>query len=70
MANSAFPKKLVGIALIVVGAGLVFWGSQKSEGLQSQLSSAITGAQPDNVMMMYIAGAVCLAVGAFLNLKS
>ncbi len=70
MANSAFPKKLAGIALIVVGAGLVFWGSQKSEGLQSQLSAAITGAQPDNVMMMYIVGAVCLAVGAFLNLKN
>ena len=69
MAKSAFPGKVVGIALIVIGAGLLFWGYQESEGLQSQLSSAITGSHSDNVMMKYIAGAVCLAVGAFMNLK-
>lgn len=70
MAKSSQSKRLIGIALIVGGAGLLYWGYQKSEGFESQLTSTITGAQPDNVMMMYIAGAVCLAIGAFLNLKN
>ena len=69
MAKSTVPKKLVGIALVVVGAGLLFWAQQKSQGLESQLSSALTGSHSDNVMLMYIAGAVCIVVGAFLNLK-
>ena len=55
---------------VVVGVGLLYWGYQKSEGFESQLTSTITGAQPDEVMLMYIAGAVCVAIGGFLNLKS
>ena len=70
MAISSLNKKLLGIALIVVGVGLLYWGYQKSEGFESQLTSTITGAQPDEVMLMYIAGAVCVAIGGFLNLKS
>lgn len=70
MARSSMSKKIPGIALIVIGAGLAIWGSQKSEGLQSQLSSAITGSNSDDVMIMYIAGAVCVAVGAFLFVRS
>jgi hypothetical protein len=63
------PKKIPGLALIVIGAGLAFWGTQKSEGLESQLSSAITGSFSDNVMILYIAGAVCIAVGAYLFVR-
>ena len=69
MAKSASPKKLIGIALLAAGAGLAFWGFQKSEGFQSQLSSAFTGSHTDNVMMLYIGAAVCLAIGAFLLIK-
>lgn len=69
MAKSSSPKKLPGIALLVVGAGLVVWGLQKSDGLQSQLTNAVTGSYSDNVMMLFIGGAVCLAVGLFLTLK-
>lgn len=69
MAKSVFPKKTLGIALIVVGAGLVLWGAQKSEGLESKLSSAITGSYTDNVMVLFIGGAVCLALGAYLTFK-
>jgi len=70
MAQSSFPKKPAGIALIVIGAGLAFWGTQKSAGLESQLSSAITGSSSDNVMILYIVGAVCAAVGAYLFVRS
>ena len=69
MAKSASPKKPLGIALLAAGAGLAFWGFRKSEGLQSQLSSAFTGTHTDNVMMLYIGAAVCLVVGAFLLIK-
>ena len=69
MAQSSFLKKPAGIALIVIGAGLAFWGTQKSEGLESQLSSAITGSSSDNVMLLYIAGAACIAIGAYLFFK-
>ena len=69
MAKSTSPKKLLGIAMLATGAGLAFWGLQKSEGLQSRLSSAFTGSHTDNVMMLYIAAAVCLAIGAFLLIK-
>ena len=69
MANSAVPKNLIGIIFLVVGVGLAIWGYQESEGLQSQLSSAFTGAQSDNVMMLYIGGAVCFVIGLFLVVK-
>lgn len=62
-------KKLASIALMVVGAGLAIWGNQKSGGLESKLTSALTGSQSDNVMMLYISGAVCLAIGIYLYIK-
>jgi len=61
--------KIMSIALMVVGAGLAIWGFQKSGGLESKISSALTGSQTDNVMMLYISGAVCLAIGVYLYLK-
>jgi len=70
MARSNLPKKTAGIALLVIGAGLAFWGTQKSEGLESKLSTAITGSYSDNVMILYIAGAVCAAVGAYLLVRN
>jgi hypothetical protein len=63
------PKGLLGIVLLVAGAGLAFWGFQKSEGLQSQLSSTFTGSHSDNVMMLYIGAGVCIVVGVLLILK-
>lgn len=62
-------NKIISIALMVAGAGLAVWGYQKSGGLESKITSAITGSHTDNVMMLYIAGAVCLALGIFLYLK-
>ena len=57
------------IVLLVLGAGLAFWGYQKSGGFQSQLSNVFTGSHSDNVMMLYIAGAACAIAGLFLFLK-
>ena len=69
MATSATAKKPLGIALLAAGAGLAFWGFQKSEGFESQLSSTLTGSHSDNVMMLYIAAGVCFAIGGSLLVK-
>ena len=69
MATSAMVNKPLGIALLAAGAGLAFWGFQKSEGIESQLTSTFTGSHSDNVMMLYIGAGVCLALGLFLLIK-
>jgi hypothetical protein len=70
MATTGLPKKPLGIALLATGVGLAFWGFQKSEGMQSQVSSVLTGSHTDNVMMLYIGAAVCAVLGIFLLFKN
>ncbi|ALC15699.1 hypothetical protein DSOUD_0913 [Desulfuromonas soudanensis] len=67
MSQSA--SKIIGLILLVGGAGLAFWGYQMSGSLTSELSKSLTGALPDEVMYRYIGGAVSAAVGAFLLVK-
>ena len=61
--------KIIGIALMVVGIGVVFWAYQMSGSIGSQLNQAISGSAPDQVMIRYIGGGVSLAVGLFLFFK-
>ena len=65
MATTTLPNKLIGIIALVAGAGLGYWGYQKSSGLESQLSSAITGSQSDNVMLLYIGVFSIIQTGTF-----
>ena len=60
--------KLVGIVLLILGAGLVIWGFKESGSFGSQLVSAVSGSD-DDVMILYIGGAISIAVGAFLYFK-
>lgn len=70
MANSPNTTlKVLGIALIVIGIGLIIWGHQLSGSLASQLSSRLNGAMPGEVMYRYIGGAVAAVVGAFFLVK-
>lgn len=62
-------NKVIGIALMTVGVGLGAWGYQKSGGIGSQLSNALTGSHSDNVMLLYIAGAICIAIGIYFIVK-
>ena len=67
MANSSVSTaKVAGLALIVLGAGLIVWGYQLSDSIASQLTETLSGSMPDEVMVRYIGGAVSLAVGLFL----
>jgi H+/gluconate symporter-like permease len=61
--------KIIGIALLITGAGLALWGYQLSGSVGSQLTQAFTGSDTDKVMTLYISGAVSLVVGLFLVIK-
>ena len=69
MAKGVISLKIIGIALVVIGLGLAFWGYQLSGSVTSQITQAVTGSDTDRVMMFYISGAVCFVVGIFLSVK-
>ena len=58
--------KLVGIVLLVVGILLLFFGWQSSQGVDDQVTEAVTGQFTDTTVWYFILGAVAVAVGAFL----
>jgi len=61
--------KLFSIILIVLGAGLVFYGFQMSGSFASKISVAVTGSDTDRVLAFYIGGAVSLLAGLYLFIK-
>lgn len=65
MANN----KIIAIVLMVIGAGLLYWGFTMSESVSSQLSKSVTGSFSDDIMWRYIGGAASLVVGVYLFLK-
>jgi hypothetical protein len=64
--SQAEIMKIAGIALVIVGIGLLIWGFQMSDSLGSELTEGVTGAKPDAVMIRYIGGAVSLVVGLYI----
>lgn len=70
MAKKSKPnKKVLGIILLVVGAGLAFWGFQMSGSIGSKITRAISGSDTNRVMFAYIGGAASFAAGLFLLVK-
>lgn len=67
--SSGRIMKAVGLALIVVGAGLGYWGYDLSGSVGSQIAGAVTGSQTDRVMTYYIAGAASFVVGLYVFFK-
>lgn len=67
--NDKTIMRVIGLVLLIGGAGLAYWGYQMSHSFASQFSRAFTGALPDGVMYRYIGGAVSGATGLFLVLK-
>lgn len=64
--SSNVSLRVLGLALLVAGIGLAFWGYQLSESVGSQLTEAVTGAESDKIMALYISGAISFVVGLFL----
>ena len=70
MANgSDSTKKIIGIALVVIGLGLAFWAYRLSGSVGSQVAQAFTGSPSDRIMAFYIGGAASFAVGLYLLIK-
>ena len=61
---------VTGVALVVAGIGLAFWGFQLSGSVASQITEVVTGSETDKVMTLYIAGAVSFCVGIYILIKS
>ena len=67
--NSMLTTKTIGIALAVLGLGLIIWGYQLSESIESKVSQVLTGSDTNEVMTFYIGGAVSFFVGIYLFIK-
>lgn len=71
MAKSAISAaSIIGIALLVAGVGLAFWGYQLSNSFTSQITEVVTGSETDKVMALYIGGAVSIVVGVYMLIRS
>ena len=55
---------LSGIALLVVGSLLIFWGYNESQSLGSHLTRLYSGNPSQNTLYYYIGGGVCILLGA------
>lgn len=61
-------KKLIGLVLVVLGAGSLWWGYDMSHSVSGVLSDALGGEQTQ-VMLRYAAGAVLCVVGVFMVMR-
>jgi uncharacterized protein YjeT (DUF2065 family) len=66
--SSVTTMRIIGIALVVIGLGLAFWGYRLSGSVGSQLTQALSGSDT-KVMTFYISGAVSFVVGIYLLIK-
>ncbi|MBK1672457.1 DUF3185 family protein [Ectothiorhodospira shaposhnikovii] len=60
MANN----RILALALLVVGLILLFFGFQSSQGLDDQVTEAVTGRFTDSTIWFLILGAVSVVAGA------
>ena len=58
-------NKIIGIALLIIGMGLLFWGYDIYDSAGSQVSRAIGGEAPTKAYALLISGAICAALGVF-----
>lgn len=56
-------NKIAGLILIVVGAGLLYFGLQASDSLAEEVQETFTGRFSDETMFYLIGGGVSLVVG-------
>ena len=60
--------RLIGIALLIVGGGLVYFGWQATEALDEQARELVTGQYSDETTWQLIGGAAAAVVGLLLTL--
>lgn len=61
--------KIIGIALLVLGAILLYFGINATESPMEEVGETLTGKYSDDTMMYLIGGGVAAVAGLFLLLK-
>lgn len=59
-------NRIVALALIAIGGVLLYFGYQSSQGLDDQLSEALTGNFTNETVLYLIGGAIALVAGLAL----
>ncbi len=62
-------NQIIGLALLVIGIIVLFFGYQSSQALDDQLFEAFTGRFTDSTMWLLIAGGVSTVIGLVLLIK-
>lgn len=58
-------NKIIGVALIIVGVGLVAWGYNIYDSFGSQVSRTLSGDAPIEAWAGMVGGAICIIIGIF-----
>ncbi len=59
-------NQVIGIALLVLGIILLFFGYQSSQAVDDQIFEALTGRFTESTMWLLIGGGISAAVGVVL----
>ena len=57
------PTQIIGIALMVLGVILLFFGFQSSQAVDDQLMETFTGRFTESTMLLFISGGISTIVG-------
>ena len=60
---------MIGVALLVAGAILLYFGFNASNAPVEEISEALTGQYSDRTMMYFVGGGVAAALGIFALVK-
>ncbi|TDR20762.1 DUF3185 family protein [Marinicella litoralis] len=62
-------NKIIGIALLVLGGVLVYFGINATEAPMEQLAESVTGKYSDETMYYLIGGGIAAVLGLVMLLK-
>tara|TARA_R110002126_G_scaffold150368_3_gene296581 strand:+ start:913 stop:1107 length:195 start_codon:yes stop_codon:yes gene_type:complete len=62
-------NKIIGLALLVVGAVLLYFGYNAFNSVESEVSEFVTGSPSDNAVWYLVGGAVAAIIGIGVILK-
>ena len=61
-------QRVMGLVLVVTGLVLMIFGYQSSQGMDDQVTQAVTGEYTDSTVWYWLAGAIACFAGSFLLL--
>ena len=62
-------NKIIGMALLVLGGVLIYFGINATEAPMEQLAESVTGKYSDETMYYLIGGGISAVLGLVLTLK-